>query len=164
MNVDKLRTVYQTNELVASICDELGNRTNNQRETKLLRMLSIVNQEREYPVRQGMLIAAFRELADCECGEYIEGRRGKKSRFRWNPKYGSLNICKAAQGEAVEEAPEEEEQAVESEDEVDAQVLDHFFNLRVDYQLEFSLPADLSESEADRLATFIRSLPLEDFQ
>ncbi len=164
MSIDKLRTAYQVNELVALICDELANRSNNQRETKLLRMLGIVNADREHSVRHGLLIAAFRELEDCECGEYIEGRRGKKSRFKWNPKYGSLNTCKAAQGEAVEEAPANEAADEGVEDDADSEVLDHYFNLRADYQLELTLPVDLSEPEAERLATFIRSLPLEDFQ
>ena len=57
----------------------------------------------------------------------------------------------------------EPEAAVEDDDQEES-ILDHYFNLRADYQLELQLPIDLSKEEAERLATFVRSLPLEDFQ
>lgn len=39
--------------------------------------------------------------------------------------------------------------------------LKHTYNLRPDCQIDFVLPADLTAREADRLAGFIKSLPLE---
>jgi len=41
---------------------------------------------------------------------------------------------------------------------------DHTFNLRADLPVQFSLPIDLTAGEAERLATFIKALPLEDYE
>ncbi len=54
--------------------------------------------------------------------------------------------------------------AEEDGEEATSNFLEHYFNLRVDYQLELTLPVDLTIAEADRLAAFIKSLPLDDFQ
>ena len=39
-------------------------------------------------------------------------------------------------------------------------LLIHIFNLRVDLPVEFSLPNDLTYKEAERLAAFIKTLPI----
>jgi hypothetical protein len=65
----------------------------------------------------------------------------------------------AARGETqeIESVPEESEQ-----EEVVEDMLSHAYNLRTNLQVTFDLPADLSASEADRLAAFIKTLPIEE--
>ncbi|MEZ6056206.1 MAG: hypothetical protein R3C01_05835 [Planctomycetaceae bacterium] len=165
MDVTKLQTAYRDNEEVAAICDEMSGRQNNQAETKLKSFLSLLNRDRETPIKRWKIIAAFRLLEEVGCGRYVEGRHGHPSRFAWNPEYKSLAIARAALGEALVTVDQTEE-LVEGELSVegDDSLLEHYFNLRADYQLELSLPIDLTISEAERLAAFIRSLPLEDYQ
>lgn len=172
MDINRLRQSYAVNAELAAICDELGNRTNNQRVTKLKPYLALLNRDRAEAIKQWKLIAAFRELETCGCGEYIEGRHGHPSRFVWNAEYGSHAICKAVFGEPLQSSSETTEEDYEStEDNTDGDAstddesrLDHYFNLRADYQLEITLPVDLTVAEAERLAAFIKSLPLEDYQ
>ncbi len=106
------------------------------------------------------MIAAFRKLEECEAGRYVEGRHGWPSRFVWG--VGSLSACLAIQGESSEVEALDVESDEESAEECD--VLEHTFNLRTEYQVEITLPLGLTENEAERLAGFIRSLPMDDFQ
>jgi hypothetical protein len=63
------------------------------------------------------------------------------------------NVAKAAAGEPaiIEQIPEESKVGS----------LQHSFHLRADTEVTLDLPADLSQSEADRLAAFVKTLPLE---
>ncbi len=57
-----------------------------------------------------------------------------------------------------------EEIVGESEgEEVGTDFLTHKFNLRPDLKVVFNLPLDLTEKEAQRLAGFITSLPMEEY-
>ncbi len=161
MNTTALREAYSTNQALAAICDELASRQRRQQKTKLRRMLSLLEQTTDNPPKKHQLIAAFRVLEDLGVGKYVEGRHGHPSRFEWS--VNTLEACRAAQGEEVEAMQFEVDDADGTEDH-EENILDHYFNLRADYQLELQLPIDLSKEEAERLATFVRSLPLEDFQ
>ena len=105
------------------------------------------------------LIGAFRELERLDCGRYIEGRHGHDSRFDWETTK-SLVASKAARGTETNAETETDE----IEETYDYDVLDHSFYLREDFLLTITLPVDLAESEAKRLANFIKTLPLEDFE
>jgi hypothetical protein len=172
LDINKLRQSYAVNAELVAICDELGTRTNNQRVTKLKPFLALLNRDRAEAIKQWKLIAAFRELEICGCGAYVEGRHGHPSRFVWDAEYGSLSICKAVFGEPLQpssETTEENDESTELNTEDDANTddescLDHYFNLRADYQLEITLPVDLTVAEAERLAAFFKSLPLDDYQ
>jgi hypothetical protein len=172
LDINKLRQSYPVNAELVAICDELGNRTNNQRVTKLKPFLALLNRDCAEAIKQWKLIAAFRELEICGCGAYVKGRHGHPSRFVWDAEYGSLSICKAVFGEPLQpssETTEENDESTELNTEDDANTddescLDHYFNLRADYQLEITLPVDLTVAEAERLAAFFKSLPLDDYQ
>ena len=159
MDTTKLHEAYANNVELAAICDVMAARQNNQTETKLHSMLTIVNRDPANAIRKWKLIAAFRELEVLGCGQYVEGRHGHPSRFVWNAEYGSSMICRAAQGQPIHGNPE----TVSDDTDKASDLLDHYFNLRVDYLLELTLPVDLTASEAERLACFIRSLPLSEF-
>ncbi len=49
-------------------------------------------------------------------------------------------------------------------EEADFESLEHALNLRSDFCVELVLPVDLSNSEAERLAAFVKTLPLDDYQ
>ncbi len=164
MDLEALRSSYQNIPELAAICDELGNRQNNQRSTMIKSFLDKLNRNGADTIHQWKLIAAFRELERLDCGKYIEGRHGYKSRFEWNSEFGSLSICRAAFGETLSTQQDEELQDDEETYVDESPELDHQFHLRDTYQVEISLPVNLTVGEAERLAMFIKSLPLEEFQ
>ncbi len=107
---------------------------------------------------RGDIIALFKNLEEYKCGQFVTGRWGWPSRFVWD--VDSLSTSRFAIGETQEVKdikiePEEETGQKDS--------LKHTFNLRTDLPIEFTLPIDLSEKEAERLATFIKALPMEDY-
>lgn len=157
MDKEALKELYVSNEAVKAFCDHMAQRDRNQGETKLKRILSLLADEKS-PVRKPEMIAAFRELERVGCGQYVVGRHRWPSRFVWSVK--SLTTCQLAQGSATES----DETAIGDYDESESEELEHTYNLRADFQVRVSLPMDLSESEAERLAGFVRSLPMDDYQ
>jgi hypothetical protein len=100
-------------------------------------------------------------------GTRIFGRRSFKSRVRWE--YTLQSVAKAARGlsdslEVVSQnnfpatVTESSEASGSSNDPDDAE---HIFQLRSSRRVNFRLPRDLTAREADRLAAFIKTLPLE---
>lgn len=158
MNPEALRSAYNTNDIVRQICDEMAERERNQAETKLARMLARL-QKNGSTVRKHEAIAAFRLLEDSDCGQYVEGRHGWPSRFVWS--VGSISACQIAKGmeTAVESLPEANE-----DEEFDAEVdtITHLLQLRSDFAVELQLPTDLTQREAERIASFVAALPIDE--
>ena len=92
-------------------------------------------------------------------GELIVGRRGAKTRIRW--KFALPSIAGAARGlsESLEAVNHNNFPVVEGTEETED--AEHSFRLRSNRKIMFNLPRDLKTKEADRLAAFIKTLPLE---
>lgn len=155
MDMDQLRNLYQNDGVARMFLDGMAGRARNQSETKIER-----TQERlkmgGNDINRSQIVQLFRQLQDVGCGHFVIGRWGWSSRFVWD--VGSLAAARAASGE---------EQEIEPIDMVDEQTgevdeLEHIFNLRSDYKVSLPLPLDLTQSEAERLAGFIRTLPMEE--
>jgi hypothetical protein len=132
----------------------------------------------------------FRKLDSVGVGRFVIGRKGAESRFMWasqetqpasEPKRrgrppGSRNkpklspasldapapaaapatpVAKPAAAPAVRPAIAEAPAP-----EVPAGMVEHVFNLRLNFQARIMLPANLTDHEARRLAGFITSLPM----
>jgi len=155
IDIDRLKELYQHNATARIILDQAARRRRNQTETKVDRILSLLKEE-GHEISRGDIIDAFRSLEDLAAGQFVTGRRGWPSRFVWS--VGMVSVGKAAAGEPqdIEQIPAEE-----MEEPASADMLAHPFNLRMDLQVTLELPADLSRAEADRLANFVRTLPIE---
>lgn len=147
MNIEKLKAAYGTNVAVKAICDELASRERNQKQTSLERMEHHLQGD---GLKRREIIAGFRLLEAAECGRYVEGRHGWRSRFEWGDK--SLAVASAARGE---QAPA---QATEEEAD-DTDMIQHSYVLRPDLPVAIVLPDDLTATEAARLAGFLQTLP-----
>jgi hypothetical protein len=126
-------------------------RTNNQTETKVDRILAVLQNE-GHDIARGDIIEVFRKLADLNCGTFVTERKGWPSRFVWS--VSMINAGRAAAGE-----PPQVEEAEAGE--VSEAMLTHSFHLRPETKVEFSLPIDLTKDEAERLAGFLKTLPIE---
>lgn len=158
MNIQKLRELYNNQAVVAELCDEMALRERKQWETKLSRMLALL-ENKGSSAQKSEVIAAFRSLEECGCGQYVVGRHKKPSRFVWS--VSSLDTCQAAQGKSnsVEPLPETDDD-IETDAELDS--VTHCLRLRSDFNLELQLPDDLTHIEAERLCSFISALPLSE--
>jgi hypothetical protein len=157
MQVELLKQHFQRNSAVKAICDHMAKRTKNQNETSLHRILYYLEQEGS-DFKRSDVIAAFRLLEEAECGKYIEGRHGWKSRFIWSVK--SKLVSGAAQGTQTKAALVAEDDPIEEI--VEDEMIEHIYALRPDLNISFELPADLSQNEAARLSKFIKTLSFEE--
>ena len=157
MNVEELRKLYSSNDAAKAFFEHMASRRNNQSETKLKRIIQLLATDGS-AIKKSDLIATFRQLERLDCGQYVEGRHGWPSRFVW--RVGSIGTCRAATGESAKVEtlePEEDEGSAETD------MRTHAFNLRADLSIEFSLPVDISTTEAERVAAFVKTLPLEEY-
>lgn len=89
-------------------------------------------------------IDLLRRLAELGLGAFKAGRKGGKSRLVWNA---------GAQPSLREPATQPANGSAMNGD------LTHAYRLRPDRTVEVRLPVDLTSDEAERFATFIRTLP-----
>ena len=138
------------------VFDHMASRERNQRETKVDRLLKLLEAANYRPSR-GDLIALFKDLVDISCGQFVAGRHGWPSRFIWD--VDTLSVSRYVVGETPEVG------AIQSlkENFIERDLIKHAFNLRTDLQICFELPVDLTEKEAERLAGFLKTLPMDEY-
>ena len=92
---------------------------------------------------------------------FIAGRKGHKSRVEWISNIKSIG--EAALGETVPLGAvgddDDEEDAI---DESFQNIIRHSYTLRPELAVTISLPADFTQKEAERLSSFIQTLPFEE--
>lgn len=110
--------------------------------------------------------SGFRDLGELGFGRLIIGRRGAETRFEWSVPMQDVLAQLPQTGDSQPVPPEQGDHPVMRTPSVDSggsDVVDvaHRFVLRRDFTVEVSLPVDLTAAEADRLASFVRTLPFE---
>ena len=130
MELEKLKNVYAQNKAVQAICDHMAARERNQNETKLHRIRRYLMND-GFDLKKSEIIAAFHALEDADCGRYVEGRHGWRSRFVWEVK--TLDVSAAAKGQQPLEREASSDDVVDQPDE-DAELIEHSFVLRPDLQ------------------------------
>lgn len=155
--IDTLRNMYKADASFERLVDWFSERQKN----------SV-----EMPVRvagwrtglsEGEVKRVFQALAEVGCGRYIKGSRGYENRMRWEKSI--IGIAAAAKGEAknIEDVPIAIADALENEEDQVVEIpdgfIEHNFNLRPGVSISIALPTDLTSREAERMASFIQTLP-----
>lgn len=97
--IRSIRQLYNTDTSAAALFDWTARRGRDTTSTSIDRICTILQLSRRDAV------ALARRLEEASCGEFVEGRRGHKSRFRW--RYSCISLGKAASGETSKlEEPE----------------------------------------------------------
>ncbi|MFT3830437.1 MAG: hypothetical protein QM691_12115 [Opitutaceae bacterium] len=155
--IDELKKLYQKSEVARAFLDHAARRKNNQTETKVDRILTILNRE-GHSLSRGDVIELFKRFEALELGSFVKGTHGWPSRFVWQ--VGIVSVGKAAAGESAEiESVADED--TDTED-ADADLVVHSFRLRDTLVVKLSFPDDLTDTEAERLAGFVKTLPIND--
>lgn len=148
-----LRNLHRHHDAARKILDAVASRGNDVGETPVELFID------ELALDRASVIDALRQLGDVGCGEFVVGRRGAPSRFRWTLSTAALaDRLAALDGDESLAAPVAVERAVE---EATGPLWPHRFQLRPDLVIELRLPRDLTAREAARLGKFIESLPFE---
>lgn len=154
MDEERVKALYCSNPIAQTFFDLMAGRSRNQTETKVDRIVTLLSGDRP-SVSKADIVQLFRSLEDAGCGQFVVGRRGWQSRFVWSA--GSLGVARVATGERKTAAAEEAE-----EGDIDVEMFEHTYLLRTDLKIAIELPVDLTTTEAERLAGFVRTLPIED--
>ncbi|HEY8595861.1 MAG TPA: hypothetical protein VIL84_11530 [Devosiaceae bacterium] len=150
---DELQRLYKDDEVVHSIFDWFDGRQKDSRE-----MPARVAADRtgyEY----GEIIRVFRKFDELGIGTFLVGRRGSESRLQWH--YSIKSLAEAAKNGAEVRGTPRLGQGQALEDEDDDSMFAHAFQLRSNLRVEISLPVDLTDHEANRIAAFVKTLPLQ---
>jgi hypothetical protein len=86
-----VRELYRTNENARLLFDWAAQRERDAKETSIERISQVIRSTR------GEAVALARELEGAECGEFVVGRRGSKSRLVWS--YSPISLGQTASGE-----------------------------------------------------------------
>ena len=109
-----IRALYGENPHATRLFDWTASLERDAYETTVKRL------SRKLEISRGAAISLARELEEAGCGEFVVGRKGWPSRFRWA--YGRVSLGQVASGEAeeLEEASnpisEEDEEASEPQE------------------------------------------------
>lgn len=147
--LEELKRYYKASESGRRMLDYLAGRENNSRKSLVERMGYVTGLSR------ADVIEVFREFEKMEFGRFVIGRRGQPSRFEWDVAMVSVGLVATGEGNAIETDDIEEG----ADDGVGAGEVKHTYRLRPDVQTEFTLPENLTSTEAARLAEFIKTLP-----
>src|ERR1041385_4649591 len=153
--LQRLKELYETHFAARLILDHAAGRVRNQVATKIERIITILRNEGRDIIRDE-IIDAFRRLEELGAGQLVPGRRGQPSRFLWQTRM--VNLGKRAGG-----VPDEIEDfsVVQRKRVSNRNLLVHNFHLRADIEINFKLPADLTEREVERLTAYLKKLPLD---
>lgn len=160
---NSLKALYNENEVAQRFFDKAAERQRNPASTSVERA-AIATESTKSNITD-----LFKSLEEIGVGTFRLGRRGHKSRIIWD--YEIISLGETARGVSepieIEDSTqiEDEEDIIfgndKNENEEDRGVIPHQFQLRSDQAINFSLPKDLTNREAERLANFIKSLPFE---
>lgn len=163
IDVAQVQALMELSDLARSFLESLAERSHNRRVTLVD---SVV---KKFRANRRDVIELFKAMADAGLGEFIVGRRQSPSRFKWLSRM--TDVGRAAIGEAdeigvldaseLQDLDEDEDDLGIDLDEDFLDCYDHTFMLRAGYEpITISLPKDLTAQEAERIATFVRALPM----
>jgi len=161
-NVDlaELRSFYLFSPEAKIIFDHFSTFGKNMGTSNIDQLLYRLSSEQNPPSR-GAVIQFFRKLQELGCGRFVQGRRGKKTRFVWGVKLTDVSHVAAGQNIKIGAVPAATEVEEIAGGEPVNDFVEHPFRLRKDMNVRLSLPSDLTAAEASRLAAFIQTLPFD---
>jgi hypothetical protein len=182
MNLEGLKSLYRSKPAAKPIFDYFASYQTNVYEVTVDELQSVL-QKKRYLIARKDITDLFNDLEKLDCGKFMVGRRTKKSRFQ--SRISLTSIGKATvdnelkpekftgNGEkldnswkfegSTEDSTDEEgfeaEKTVETSHEDSEKYLTHIYVLRPNLTVTLRLPMDLTNSEADRLSAYIKTLP-----
>jgi hypothetical protein len=175
--VEKITELCEENSIARTLVRLPVMRAWNRTETSVDWILSSL-QLGTSPAARNEVIRFFKQLETAGAGKFLVGRRGSASRFIWNyqpselirvvfPLLGSSGVSKGGgkapaphhETDTARDAQIPRSPGTEMPRDHQTLLIPHSFQLRPDLLVVLELPGDLTLLEAQRLSSFIGSLP-----
>jgi len=169
--INSLRILYKNNLSAQRFFEWAASRQRDSADTDIDRISSVAK------IARHEALALSRELQEIGIGKVIYGRRGAKTRIRWNYSLKSIgqsanisaNSLKRIDPDELESLPADETNESENnrsdleaiKNSPNENFISHPMWLRPGVRIEIKLPSDLTEREADRLSNWIKSIPFK---
>ena len=155
LHIPNFRRLYGSNACVRAIVGHLAAAgTPARKETVVAQMWKELRGQ-AYTFSRPQVIQAFKSLQHVGAGTFIVGRKQYPTRFHHAVDAATLAKAARTEGEGV---PQAESSAAAADGPA---IIDHRYVLRQDFHVTVRLPANLTKTEATRLAEFLRTLPFE---
>jgi len=151
-----LRALVGENEAARRLFKRFAGRKNDAREMNVERAAWLASSDYQ------TMLGVFKELDRLGAGVFVVGRHGYASRIQWNYSIRSLGEIAMGESNLPEDVPADavaEDLAEDGDEETGNASIKHEFQLRQGFKVQFALPADLTEKEAERLGQFVKTLP-----
>jgi hypothetical protein len=157
--VELLRNLYRSQAAARAMLDYFASFQRNRSVSKVDNVVWNL-QQNSHDVSRGDVVSVFKELEGVGCGKYVPGRWSHPSRFEWSTNLSEVGKAASGEDTTVEKLPQEEiTSEATADDEPD--MITHPFQLRRNLRIVLELPHDLTADEAQRIATFLQSLPFK---
>jgi hypothetical protein len=157
MDKDGLKALYGSDQCASALLDYCRARTNKSSESKV----GTIEEALGSAFPRSQIIKVLKNLEDLNVGKFIEGRRGKESRFSWVGSMIEVGALASVAGDSSEAQSVTTASEKHSSGAPVSALLGHSFRLRPDVTIALALPPNLTLNEAARLADFIKTLPFE---
>ncbi len=151
--IQGIRNLSEQDEAADRLFTAFSERKNDASETTVRRAAQIANAD------YGSMVKIFRKLDELDAGRFIPGRHGYESRIEWGYSIRSLGQISTGRSSTPQAVPSDA--LLDDTPAEEGNSVKHEFVLRSDLRIRFELPSNLSEKEADRLAGFIKTLPIQ---
>lgn len=152
MNREKILEIAGQNDVNRSFFELLSRRHRNAAITTVEQAMEWTKGERRE------VVDLFKQLDETSIGTFVIGRRGAQSRFEWAVRLTDVGYAYAGEIEEIEPASQDD---LQDETILDEHV-EHEYRLRPNLKVILSLPSNLTKREAERLSSFIATLPFDD--
>lgn len=160
INPKDIMAIVALSDTAKVFLESLANRDKNRKVTTVDQVVS------RYKVPRRDVIEMFKAMDEAGLGAFILGRRNQPSRFSWTTRMKDVGQAAIGETEEIDEIDEDEfvstgdDISIEEDDDF-LDCYDHPFKLRAGFEpITLSLPKDLTPQEADRIASFVKSLPI----
>lgn len=180
INIKELKSLNQSNEVAKLILEYFAACESNDYVMTVDDLQRILNEKNIYFITRQDIIQLFKDLEKLGLGDFKVGRRTQKTRFESKNSLASIGKAVIEDNQALvdhQQKPELDKEVNQNqkniyfrdsigEDSLGNQnrlneLLKHSFRLRSDLIVNLELPADLTNSEAERLSNFIKILPFK---
>jgi hypothetical protein len=155
--VDSLRKLYRSLPAAQAMLDYFASFQRNRSVSKVDNVVWNL-QQNGHDVSRADVVSVFKELEQIGCGRYVPGRWSHPSRFEWSTNLSEVGKAASGEDTTVDKLPQEEITSEAASDE-EPDMITHPFQLRRNLRIVLELPHDLTGDEAQRIATFLQSLP-----